>query len=116
MSSQVICCPEAAVAPMATTVVNLRYSDYDVYIGRKGKGKDGYFGNPHDCDRVCRRCGKYHDRAESIELFKEYFYARIKTEPEFKRRVLALRGKRLGCFCAPLPCHGQVIAAFVDGQ
>ena len=27
---------------MKTTVVNIRYDDYDVYIGRAGKGQSGY--------------------------------------------------------------------------
>ena len=29
-----------------TRVVNIRKEAYDVYIGRAGKGQDGYFGNP----------------------------------------------------------------------
>ena len=29
-----------------TKVVNLYKEPYEVYIGRSGKGKDGYFGNP----------------------------------------------------------------------
>ncbi len=29
-----------------TRVVNIRKKAYDVYIGRAGKGQDGYFGNP----------------------------------------------------------------------
>lgn len=38
-----------------TRVVNIRKEAYDVYIGRAGKGQDGYFGNPfrlkQDMDR-----------------------------------------------------------------
>lgn len=29
-----------------TKVVNIFHEKCDVYIGRKGKGEDGYFGNP----------------------------------------------------------------------
>jgi hypothetical protein len=25
-----------------------------------------------------------------------------------------LRGKTLGCFCKPHPCHGDIIAAYLD--
>jgi hypothetical protein len=28
--------------------------------------------------------------------------------------VKALRGKVLGCFCKPRPCHGDVLLEFVD--
>lgn len=29
-------------------------------------------------------------------------------------RLPELRGQRLGCYCAPLPCHGDVLAALAD--
>jgi hypothetical protein len=31
---------------MQTVVVNLNKEPFDVYIGRAGRGQDGYFGNP----------------------------------------------------------------------
>ncbi len=91
-----------------TTVVNLRSAAFDVYIGRAGRGFDGYFGNPFRVD--------VHG-ARAITLFRdEYFLPRLVADPVFRSRVLALRGKRLGCFCKPRPCHGDVIAAWIDGQ
>ena len=93
-----------------TTVVNIHHGEaYDVYIGRKGKGHDGYFGNP---DRLFPG----YSRDEAIRRYHSYFLQRIATDPEFRRRVLELRGKRLGCFCSPKACHGDVIAAWVDAQ
>lgn len=86
-----------------TTVVNIYRDGYDVYIGR-GEGESGYFGNPY----------KSHDRTKCIAQFKEYFYRRLKTDPEFNRRVLQLSGRRLGCFCQPKPCHGDVIAEYLN--
>lgn len=77
--------------------------DYDVYIGRRGHGEDGYFGNPFS----------QFSRVVAIEKFKVYFAKRIERDAEFRERVQALRGKRLGCFCAPLPCHGQVIVDYL---
>lgn len=100
---------------MVTTVVNLRHSGYDVYIGR-AKDDRGYFGNPHACDNYCKVCRRYHDREDSIKEYSKYFYSRLKSDSEFKRRVLELKGKVLGCFCAPLACHGNVIANWVDRQ
>lgn len=91
-----------------TTVVNLRKEAYDVYIGRAGRDHDGYFGNKY-------RVGPY-KHGEAIELFRKDFLARVDADPEFRRRVLALRGKRLGCFCKPNACHGDIIAQWVDSQ
>lgn len=82
---------------------------YDVYIGRSGQGKDGPFGNPF----VLR--GKAHeDRAACLALFVSYFLNRVQIDQDFRRAVLALRGKRLGCFCDPSTCHGHVMAAWID--
>lgn len=90
---------------MQAEVVNL-YKDpsYDVYIGRAGKGKDGYWGNPHSGP----------DKEANIKLFRTYFYDRIKTDEEFRNKLLQLRGKKLGCFCAPKPCHGDVIVEYLN--
>lgn len=95
-----------------TRAVNLRTEAFDVYIGRPGHGHSGYFGNP------------YHVRehgAEALGKFREYFYARLEADAEFRARVRGLRvrglrGKRLGCFCKPGPCHGDIIAAWVEQQ
>lgn len=98
-----------------TTVVNLRGGDYDVYIGRPGRGQDGYFGNPHPIG-YCRICKCSHDRTESIAAFEKDFRDRLNRDPEFKNRVLDLRGKKLGCFCKPEACHGDIIANYVDAK
>ena len=71
---------------MQTVVVNIKKEHFDVYIGRAGRGEDGYFGNPF----------------------------RMGQDSEFKHRVLALKGKRLGCFCKPKACHGDVIADWLN--
>ena len=89
-----------------TRVVNLRREpDFDVYIGRGGRGFDGTFGNPYTV--------KQHGR-KAMDLFRAYFERRVAEDPDFRRDVLALKGKTLGCFCKPGPCHGDVIAAWVD--
>ena len=90
-------------------VVNVRHDAFDVYVGRAGRGYDGYFGNPFVI-------GKDGNRAEVIERFRGWFERKLATDPTYRARVLALRGKRLGCFCAPAACHGHVIAEWVNKQ
>jgi hypothetical protein len=103
---------------MATTVVNLAKGEaYDVYIGRPGKGQDGYFGNPHTMGRIyCPACQSWHDRPSAIAAYKKDFLKRVKEDMEFFARVIELKDKRLGCFCSPLPCHGDVIAEWLDAH
>lgn len=90
-----------------TTVVNIRTSKYDVYIGREGHGQDGIFGNPYSAMGDGGR-----DRA--IALYREYFYKRLRIDSEFATNVEVLRGKRLGCFCEPKQCHGHIIADYLN--
>lgn len=92
-----------------TRTVNLRQEAYQVYIGRAGKGQDGYFGNPFPL-------GSGESRGSSLEKYRAYFLDRLATDPEFKRRVHALKGKTLGCFCKPHPCHGDIIAEYLDSS
>jgi hypothetical protein len=98
-----------------TTVVNLKKEPYDVYIGRAGKGQSGYYGNRHTMGMVyCPECKLSHDRTDAIAAFKKDFLKRIAIDNEFKKRVLELRDKRLGCFCKPLDCHGDVYKEYLD--
>jgi hypothetical protein len=92
---------------MKTLVVNLYKEPFDVYIGRAGRGHEGYFGNPF-------RLKSEAERADAIGKYRRYFLERIERDPEFKGRILDLRGKRLGCFCKPKLCHGDVIAEWLD--
>jgi len=92
---------------MKTEVVNIRTHKYDVYIGRARCGCDGYFGNPFS---VTRDGG----RERAIGLYRDYFLKRLRVEPIFAARVEELRGKRLGCFCKPKSCHGDVIVEYLE--
>lgn len=90
-----------------TEVVNIRYEAYDIYIGCAGHGKDGYFGNPF-------RLTPGANRGSTLERYRNYFYTRLHTDAEFRKRIHALKGKRLGCFCKPFPCHGDIIKEYLD--
>lgn len=92
-----------------TSVVNLRFSKYDVYIGRAGKGLDGYFGNPFVLTPD-------QSRVSVLMQYEKYFVARIDSDAEFKRRIHELKGKVLGCFCHPKLCHGHIIANYLDWE
>jgi len=83
-----------------TTVVNIRKSEYDVYIGRSGKGVHSIWGNPFSRGT----------RESNIAKFEAY----LLETPELIRKLPELRDKRLGCFCKPKDCHGDVLKRFLD--
>jgi hypothetical protein len=82
---------------MATTVVR-RSEPHDVFIGRPSK-----WGNPF-------RISPTMSRPMAILAFEVYFRSR----KDLQAQIGELRGKRLGCFCKPLDCHGDVLAYFAD--
>lgn len=94
-----------------TTVVSVRFSECDVYVGRQPrpgrKGWSPYFGNPF-------KVGRDGTSEEVLAKYERYFYERLATDAEFKRRVHELKGKRIGCYCYPGQCHADVIAIYLD--
>jgi hypothetical protein len=92
-------------------VVNLYKEPYDIYIGRAGRGQSGYFGNPIPKNKRCPSCDTIHEGGGStLECYKKYLNQRIEKDEEFKKNVKNLKGKTLGCFCKPKPCHGDILA------
>lgn len=80
-------------------VVNARRERFDVYVGRPSK-----FGNPF-------LIGKDGTRAEVIEKYRAHLLA---SPGLLEAAKTELRGKTLGCFCAPLPCHGHVLSEIAN--
>jgi len=92
-------------------VVNLRANNYTVYIGRPGKGQDGYFGNPVKINTTCCMCDKVHeDRGSTLSCYELYLRKRLKASTAFRQRFLNLEDNDiLGCFCKPDACHGDIM-------
>ena len=74
-------------------VVNCQIEDCDVYIGRPSK-----WGNPFII-------GKDGTRSQVIEKYKKW----VRGQPDLMNALDELKGKKLGCFCKPKACHGDVL-------
>jgi hypothetical protein len=85
-------CPTEKAVP--TRVVHCKRERYNVYIGRPSK-----WGNPF-------AIGRDGSRAQVIAKYRAWVLAR----PELVAALPELRGKTLGCWCAPQACHGDVLA------
>ena len=82
-----------------TTVAHCKRAPFDVYIGRPSK-----LGNPF----VIGRDG---NREQVIEKYRAYVLATPALLAAVKPE---LKGKVLGCWCAPQSCHGDVLAELAD--
>ena len=101
-----------------TRVVHCRKEPFDVYIGRSmpryPELRATGWGNPF------RPARGEQGAARAVQQYRAW----IAEQPQLLTRLSELRGKTLGCWCAPLGgltgdldgriCHGQVLAALAD--
>jgi len=90
-------------------VVHCKKSKYDVYIGRPNPSivSPTYkWGNPFVI-------GKDGDREDVIRKFEEWFLNQPQLIDTAKRE---LKGKVLGCWCAPQACHGDVLSRVANSE
>lgn len=81
-------------------VVHCKKTSFDVYIGRPSK-----WGNPFVI-------GKDGCRVEVIEKYKVW----IADQPGLIAMLPELKGKVLGCYCAPAACHGDILAELANRE
>ena len=70
-------------------------------------GRGSMFGNP-----FVLQPGK--PRGSTLAKFKKYFYDKLAEDKHFREAVHTLYGKTLVCFCKPHPCHGDIIAEYLE--
>jgi hypothetical protein len=98
-----------------TTVVRLKRTklkiiqDCDVYIGRAVfRGGWELLASKWANTISIAKAGS---AERAVELYEEYLH----TRPDLLVAIKSeLKGKRLGCWCWPNPCHGNVLARLAD--
>jgi hypothetical protein len=88
----------------------------NVYVGRRGvvfvadgpntrrrfPAEDSPFANPF---KVSAAVG----REVSLQLYEGYIREKLRRDPGLRALLRSFAGKTLGCWCAPLPCHADVL-------
>ena len=88
-------------------VVHCMRESYDVYIGRANRRyrlAASPWANPY-------REGRDGDRERVIAKYEDW----LRSQPALMAALPELRGKVLGCWCAPEPCHGDVLLRLANG-
>lgn len=83
----------------ATTVVRVK-DPHDVYIGRPSKWGNKFV------------IGKDGTREDVVAKYRAW----VLTQPDLIADLGELRGLRIACHCAPLACHGDVLARLADSE
>lgn len=94
----------------------------NVYIGRAGivfiHNKDintierypktsSAFANPF-------KIGKDGTRDAVLTKYETYITTKLDNDIQLRQALINLRGKSLGCWCYPDPCHGDVLIKLID--
>ncbi len=88
---------------MSNLVVHCRKQKFDILIDRRT-----IWGNPFII-------GIDGTREDVIAKHKDWFYNSTEAA-HLRSKVHELKGKILGCWCAPLSCHGDTLAnASIEG-
>jgi hypothetical protein len=91
---------------MSLWVVHCRKKPYDTYIGRavpRSGFKASIWANLF-------KLGKDGTRDEIIAKYRAWLF----TQPDLMARLPELKGKVLGCWCAPEACHGDILAELAN--
>ena len=95
--------------------INYKIPEGAIYIGRAapryGLESSGW-GNPWRIGEIHPADGHRLTRQETIDLYRANLLRMLVTKRDDGSFILdlrELRGKDLVCWCAPLPCHGDIL-------
>ena len=94
-----------------TRVINIKIDDtFEAHNNSNSYcyiGRGSYWGNPHSMF-------ENGDSREDVIRKYKYDFDFDKFINKKKSKVYALQGKRLGCFCKPESCHGDILADYLN--
>ena len=88
----------------------------NIYIGRSGivfvdnkrfPEKSSLFANPF-------KIGVDGTRDEVLQKYREYIKNELYKDEKLRKILLSYKGKNLGCWCHPEPCHGDILAEMIE--
>lgn len=90
-------------------VVHCRKERFDVMIDRGTK-----WGNPFkmDASKCQTSAGDKAERTRVIAAYETW----LKSQPSLMAALPSLKGKILGCWCAPKACHGDVLVRLANQE
>jgi len=122
----VVNCKVKFIRPKYNNLYEWMNDKNNIYIGRAGviflcktahdninspkerfPKKSSNFANPF-------KIGKDGTREEVIEKYKIYIISKLEENDELKEELINMKGKNLGCWCHPEPCHGDILLELIE--
>lgn len=100
-----------------TTVYNVYHRNAPkdaVYVGRPTIVGNPYTHLPNSVKNPQIASVLVGSREEAVSLYRRYFEESMKNNEQFRNFVHSLKGRDLICWCAPKPCHADVIAEYLN--
>lgn len=112
----IINCKVQYIRPKYNNLEEWMKDENNIYIGRAGvvfidkqrfPKNSSNFANPF-------KIGKDGNREEVLYKYKTYIIERLKNNILLQHELITMKGKNLGCWCAPEPCHGNILLELID--
>ena len=112
----VVNCRVANIRPTYSNLQEWMADEQNVYIGRAGvvfihgqrfPPRASPFANPF-------KINESNTREMVLEKYRTYIVARLKEDTSLCEELYKLKGKRLGCWCFPEPCHGDILLELLN--
>lgn len=114
----VVNCKVKHIRPNYNNLEEWMNDENNIYVGRKGivfinkkrfPEKSSNFANPY-------KIGKDGTREEILIKYKNYIIDKLKNNEELKNELLSLKNKKLGCWCYPEMCHGNILLELINAH
>ena len=95
--------PSLVNLKMVTDINEWMENKKNIYIGRACRSytSASYWQNPFSISSTC-------SREQAISRYEEF----VKQDEEMLESLPSLGGMTMGCWCVPLPCHGQILIKY----
>lgn len=109
-------CKVAFLRPAFQNLRDWMQDSQHVYVGRRGivfvdgerfPKSDSIWANPYKITAT-------QDRTAVLTAYETYIRDRLSKEPELCEKLKALKGKTLGCWCAPEACHADILLRLIQ--
>ena len=112
----VVNCKVKFIRPKYKNLEEWIKDENNVYIGRAGIvfiNKERF---PKKSSPFCNifKVGRNGTRDEVIEKYRVYIIRKIEDEPSLNNILKNMKGKNLGCWCHPEPCHGDILLELIN--
>ena len=119
--TSVVCVKVGHIRPKYSNLKEWMKNDNNIYIGRKGivfiKDEEGNNSRYPKNDSIWHnpfKITKDSTRTIVLDSYEKYLDKKLKEKPELINDLLKLKGKTLGCWCHPEPCHGDVLVKYIE--